>query len=137
MSGNTENIIKFRPCEECNACCNGSLQGVAHGKEFGNGIPCAFLQCEKCTIYPHRPSTCINYQCAWSQHLFDEDMRPDKLGIMVSVERKGDQYLKAIEIRPFVSLEAHKRVEQWAQKLQTNLVKIHYNYRIEKDGELV
>lgn len=47
---------------------------------------------------------CRTYQCAWSQGLFTNDLRPDLIGLMVSVEQGPDaqQFLKIIQTQPTV-----------------------------------
>ena len=91
----------MRNCEECQACCQGYVQGSTRGSWFGNLKPCKYLVNE-CTIYEDRPSQCRNYFCAWTQELLPIEMRPDKIGVVVSVEvdGQGKQYLKAIHKNP-------------------------------------
>lgn len=125
---------KFKDCGECSACCDGHYKGKAYGNLFGGGKPCIFLQKSICTIYESRPSFCHKYQCAWTQHLLDEDMRPDKCGLMVSVEKNpdtGEQFLKAVEIWKEVPYTSYKKLDRCAKKLGTKweLVK-HYEHNI-------
>lgn len=130
--------MDFKECGECSACCQGHLIGDAYNHKFGNGKPCFYLRQEKCIIYKTRPDVCKKYQCAWTQHLFNDDlMRPDKLGIMVSVEKlNNEQVLKAIEIRPYVSWDSHEKINLWAKLLNAKLIKVYYNYKIDKDGKI-
>jgi hypothetical protein len=61
---------------------------------------CAYHQ-NKCLIYQIRPKVCQNYYCAWVQGLFPEWMRPDKCGLLISVENwPQGQYLRAIATQP-------------------------------------
>ena len=115
----------FRECGECHACCNGHLFANAHGNKFGGGCACTFLVDKKCSIYETRPDVCRKYQCAWTQHLLDIDMRPDKCGIMVSVEIDANkkQYLKAMQIDEFVGYEVYKKLDECAKKLNTYWIK--------------
>ena len=86
----------MRECGECTKCCEWPM-GTIYGHNFGGGKPCNFLKRkERCTIYDIRPeSPCRTYQCAWSQELFPEWMRPDKCGVLISVEGKvGEQFLR-------------------------------------------
>jgi hypothetical protein len=48
-------------------------------------------------------------------------MRPDKCGILVSVEidENKKQYLKVIEIDKSVTFETYKRLDECAKKLDT------------------
>lgn len=123
-------MTNFRPCGDCSACCDGHFSGKAYGNYFGGGKPCSFLMNKLCTIYDTRPGFCHKYQCAWSQYLLDDDMRPDQCGLMVSVENNeetGKQYLKAIEVWKEVPYSSYEKVEQAARKLNTDwiLVKHH------------
>lgn len=108
-------MTNFRPCDDCTICCQGWVAGNAYGSKFYPGKKCDFLVTNKCTIYPARPSMCKNYQCAWTQHLLPEWMRPDKSKILVSVQdwTKG-QYLLAtnVEESPF-SKEAIEELEKF------------------------
>jgi len=118
-----------RPCGECTACCDGQLLGSAHGNPFGHNNPCVFLVKKVCEIYPHRPTCCVNYQCAWSQHLLPEHMRPDQSGVMVSVERNGQtQFLKVIELKPDVTWETLHMIDQAARKLNTYWELVKYQH---------
>lgn len=91
----------FRDCGSCHECCNGKVSGSAYGNVFNKDRQCVFMVCEKCTIYKTRPEVCRNYQCAWSQHLLPEWMRPDKTGTLVSIEIDKDdkQFLKVVSNR--------------------------------------
>ena len=88
----------MRPCEDCQACCQGWLIGDAYGIPFSKGKPCAFLK-EKCMIYTCRPSVCKKYYCAWAQELFPEWMQPNKCNVLITVQNwsKG-QYLRCSEM---------------------------------------
>lgn len=88
----------MRECGSCTACCTW-LIGNAYGWEFGGGKSCRFLCETGCSVHKARPKVCENYFCAWAQELIDEDLRPDKSGILVSVENNENrQYLKVLEI---------------------------------------
>lgn len=124
-----ETTVKFRPCGDCAACCEGHLIGTAHGNKYGNHKPCVFLVSGLCSIYQQRPTSCHNYQCAWSQHLLPQKMRPDQCGVLVSVETNaetGQQYLKAIEIRESVDYQVHRELKEAATRLGTELVLVPY-----------
>lgn len=89
-------MSNFRECGECNLCCTGFMSGEVNRIAFGGLYPCAYLK-TSCEIYDNRPNMCRNYQCAWSQYILPEHMRPDLINTIVSVERKnGVQYLRAI-----------------------------------------
>ena len=113
--------MNFRPCGECNACCVGQLSGEVYGRKFGCGKKCDFLLNGLCSIYADRPSMCRTYQCAWSQHLFAEDLRPDKCGLMVSVENdeKGQKYFKIMELGHNIPQESYDRITSRISELNT------------------
>ena len=113
----------FRECGECTACCSW-LVGNAFGLEFGCGKSCKFLEKGGCGVHKARPEVCRNYQCAWSQYLLPEEMRPDKCNVLVSVEiNENGQYLKALainnkKITPIVK----KYLEDWGEKMNTLVI---------------
>jgi Fe-S-cluster containining protein len=87
-----------------------------------------FLVKKVCHIYPDRPKCCVDYQCAWSQHLLPEHLRPDQSGVLVSVEqRDGVQFFKVVELVPDVKWEVLYQIDQAARKLNTfwELIKHH------------
>lgn len=82
--------IEYRDCGECNACCKWLIVDDVYGHDIKPGKPCFFLCEEKnCTIHEKRPEVCRNYQCAWTQRVLPEWMRPDKCNAIVCVERWG------------------------------------------------
>jgi hypothetical protein len=93
------------------------LIGNSHGNQYGpvgeHKRPCIFLVKEKCCIYETRPETCRKYQCAWSQGLFPEWMKPNISGCLISVEEKdGMQYLKTIT-RGSINQQAKSCIERF------------------------
>jgi Fe-S-cluster containining protein len=116
-------MSQFRSCGDCTACCSW-LVGDAFGWEFGCGKSCKFLEEGKCGVHKARPETCRNYQCAWSQYLLPEEMRPDKCSVLVSVEQnQGVQILKAIPINSKqISDEVRKYLQKWSSKMNTSVI---------------
>lgn len=122
-------MIELRPCGDCVACCEGHLIGNSYGNKFGNGKQCIFLVKQDCTIYTDRPETCRKYQCAWTQGLLPENLRPDQSGIMVSVEvdkEANKQFLKVIEMRSGIDYNTYKAVDDFCQANNTHYVKVPY-----------
>ena len=115
----------FRECGECTACCTW-LIGDAFGWKFGAGKFCKFLECSGCGVHKARPESCRNYQCAWTQHLLPEEMRPDKCNILVSVEQnENGQYLKAIAINnKEVTNEVKQYLQKWSESMNTPVILI-------------
>jgi uncharacterized CHY-type Zn-finger protein len=118
----------MRPCGECAACCQGWLAANIYGTQMGNGRACTFYQ-NKCTIYAIRPKTCSLYQCAWSQELFPEWMRPDKCKTLISVQNwsKG-QYLKCIEMGEKIHDDVLLEITSFCKKHNTP-------YMMQYDGQ--
>ena len=75
-----------RTCGDCTACCQGWLEGTAHGIDFYNGVPCHFVGCNGCTIYENRPqSPCKDFSCQWLiNNDIPEWMKPNKSNVIVS-----------------------------------------------------
>jgi Fe-S-cluster containining protein len=121
--------MELKPCGDCTACCSGQLMSVSYGNFFGKGKKCVFLVKEKCTIYDTRPDVCRTYQCAWTQGILYDEMRPDQCGLMVSVEydKEGKQYLKAMEVTEHVPYESFQKLDECAKKLNTYWVKVKHN----------
>lgn len=81
-----------RDCGTCNLCC--TVMGVEELKK-PNYVPCSFMgECGGCKIYGQHPPTCKTWTCAWlwdEFDLFPEHMRPDKIGIVPSMEIVGGE----------------------------------------------
>jgi len=74
-----------RECDGCTECCQGWLQGVAHGKSFYPGKPCHFVSATGCSIYEDRPQNpCKHFRCGWLDelNLFPEWLKPNKAKII-------------------------------------------------------
>jgi len=122
--------MQFRPCEKCTACCDGNLASNSHGNAFENRNSCVFLVKKVCSIYEDRPNTCKNYQCAWSQTLFDEDLRPDKCGVLISVEINSntqEQFFKVLQIDKDISFDVMNRIQMRIKELGAEMQFIGYN----------
>lgn len=120
---------KFRECGECNLCCKGHLQAEIFDYKMGNGKPCIYLKQEKCSVYKDRPEVCKKYQCAWSQYLFPEWMRPDKTGALISVENNPEtqqQYLKLIETKPTINYDVYFQINKFCNDNNTHYVRISF-----------
>jgi len=78
-----------RKCEECDQCC---IEAQVYEGEFlkSVGERCIYqLDSGKnrCIIFgiETRPKCCINYFCSWANGYGSEDDRPDKCGLIVSL----------------------------------------------------
>lgn len=141
ISGQMQQSYSFKECGECHACCAGVLVGSAYGNKFGAKYgSCSFLVDKECSIYKDRPETCKSFQCAWTQHLFsEEDMRPDKSGLMVSVETDKDnkQYLAVSVFKQLVDYKHYKAVEDFCERNNTyyKLIRITGGQHSKNAGE--
>jgi Fe-S-cluster containining protein len=123
-------MSEFRPCGDCTACCDGWLIGEANGKSFGHGKACPFLINKMCSIYKDRPNVCCSYQCAWTQHLFPEWMKPNECGVLISVEKKEDhQFLRIIEMWPVIDYKVYVELDKFCTENNTYYVKVPYEDR--------
>lgn len=114
--------MQFKSCGECNACCQGLLYGNAYGNVQSMGQQCKFLVSKRCSIYDTRPKFCFDYQCAYTQGLLDEDMRPDKCGLLATVkydETTQKQYLHVTETKPDIPWETYMKLDKSVHKLGT------------------
>lgn len=121
--------MKFRECGDCTACCDGHIIGNSHGNIFGYHKPCIFLVHKKCSIYNDRPQSCHNFQCAWTQNLFPEWMKPNACGVLVSVEiNKNDnvQFLRVVEMKDTIDYLVYAEVEKFCKENNTYYVKVPY-----------
>ena len=119
--------MSFRECGDCTACCDGFLLGNSHGNRFGNKKSCIFLVHKKCSIYADRPQSCHYYQCAWTQGILPEWMKPNKCGVLVSVETQPDkQYLKVIEMCEIIEHSVYAELEQFCTENNTYYIRVPY-----------
>lgn len=99
MTAKLATHTQSRSCGACEACCY-----VAEVKEGIVNKPacqkCPF-QGNGCTIFgkPERPQVCIDFQCGWLRGVGDDQDRPDKSGIMVSVNQiEGKNWIIAMDL---------------------------------------
>ncbi len=113
----------MRDCNGCTACCTWLVASI-YGWEIGNGKSCKFLECNGCGVHKARAKVCKEYFCAWAQELFPEEMRPDKCGIIASVERnQNGQYLKIVKTDDsLVSEDILEYLNIWSEKMNTPIV---------------
>ena len=108
----------FKPCGECTACCTW-LSASIFGWEIGEGRSCKFLECNGCGIHKIRADVCKNFQCAWTQHLLPEEMRPDKCNVLVTVDI-SEEFLRAFPINNTeINTEVKQYLQEWSEKMNT------------------
>ena len=121
--------MSFRPCGDCAACCEGHIIGNSYGNVFGHHKPCVFLVNRVCSIYKDRPKSCHDYQCAWSQGILSEWMKPNECGVLVAVEinrEEGRQFLRVVEMQEIVDYNVYAEIDRFCQENNTYYVKVPY-----------
>lgn len=78
-----------RKCGDCRLCC----KLLAVGKDERpddfkkpQGVWCEHCFDGGCKIYSRRPKDCEEYECTWHRGIFDDDDRPDRSKVVVSLE---------------------------------------------------
>lgn len=118
----------MRPCEDCTACCTW-LGGSAYGYEFGSGKSCKFLCQTGCSVHKARPKVCESYFCAWAQELLPEEMRPDRCGVLASVENnENGQYLRLTQISDTINNNMLEYFKEWSIKMNTSVLYLNNNH---------
>jgi len=118
---------RLRECGDCYACCNGNLVAKILSNDMGAGKPCTFLVDTKCVVYEQRPQVCKDYQCAWSQGLLSEDMKPTISDVMISVEKDGQkQFFRVIELVSDIKEEVYTEIKEFTDKHDTYFIKVPY-----------
>jgi hypothetical protein len=90
----------MRKCGECEVCCE--IAEVKEGDFFKPAFQKCKHQCNGCAIFGklERPGICNSYQCSWLRGFGNEEDRPDKNGIMMSINRiNGMNFITIIELK--------------------------------------
>lgn len=116
----------FRDCGSCTECCKNLYIESVYGHEVKPGNPCFFLCTEKkCTIHENRPDVCRSFQCAWSQRLLPEWMKPDQSNALVCVENWGEhkqyQMLKVLSVNEGYDVRTFSWILDFCMKNKTPL----------------
>lgn len=109
-----------RSCGECTACC--TVLGVREleKKPWQN---CQHICGNGCAIYAERPGSCKEFSCFWLSGDFgNEEMRPDKYGIIVDARGLREADLPYLAVRE-VEAGAFDRpkVKYWLNRLVTEV----------------
>jgi hypothetical protein len=71
-----------RECGDCTACC--TVLGV-HELKKAPSTPCCHECATGCSTYESRPESCREFRCVWLDGAFEEHLRPDKLGLVITL----------------------------------------------------
>jgi len=113
-----------RSCDGCTKCCEGWLEGSAHGHAFYRGRPCFFLN-KGCSIYESRPhEPCRSYKCGWLDDIqFPEWMKPDLVNVIINRARYNDiHYYVLVESGSLLNIKVFSWMVQWALNNNQNLM---------------
>lgn len=89
-----------RSCNGCTACCDGWLDGSAHGHSFWPGRKCHYVSESGCTIYEQRPNDpCQTFKCDWLVNTdFPEWLKPNLSKVIFKHEKIEDiDFVIAVE----------------------------------------
>lgn len=91
----------MRNCDGCTRCCEGWLEGEAHGKTFFPGKPCHFVKLGVgCADYKNRPSNpCKAFICEWILNKdIPEWMKPNLSNVIIKRDFiEGIPYYNIVE----------------------------------------
>lgn len=87
--------MSSRTCGECEECCR-VVAVTELNKPYHT--PCSHQTGKGCAIYGDHPTECKDYICVWRQGVLPDEMRPDKIGILVDAEG-GDEWVVIQESR--------------------------------------
>ena len=112
----------MRECGECSVCC---YIGAVPALDKGPHEHCRY-ECDGCSIYgrPERPFDCKEFECSWLCGFGDDESRPDKSGVMVSInDLNGGRWTFVIETKAN-ALETTGRgiVSQMARKFNFPII---------------
>ena len=82
-------LLPGRECGGCTVCCVAPSIDKPEIQKV-SGSACRHCTGSGCAIHAARPPVCEGFFCAWrTVDIFDEDWRPDKSGVLASVETEG------------------------------------------------
>lgn len=110
MTASLNKVITKRECDECDVCCV-----VAQVKEGDFNKPacvsCPYLKKnggkKRCGLFgdKKRPKMCSTFECAWKRGFGTIDSRPDKNGVMISINNfNGGRWIFVLDVKK----DAHK-----------------------------
>lgn len=127
----TAPVIK-RQCGECNVCCTvlriDDKEADFHKKA---GVTCELLVAGKCSIHATKSLTCKGYYCMWmmgdgqiQRVQMSDAERPDKSGVIVSMNNPDSAFTKDTGLVTFAAYEARPNAfnEYWGEKIVKRLM---------------
>lgn len=101
----------MRQCGKCEICCE--IAEVRENDFLKLAYEKCKYQCNGCSIFgkSERPRVCSDFKCVWLNDFGNEEDRPDKNGLMISISRFncGD-WIFTIETKPNAVLTTGKTI---------------------------
>jgi hypothetical protein len=113
-----------RTCDGCTKCCQGHLQGTAHGHSFQAGKPCFFVSDKGCSIYAERPERpCKSFKCEWlNSDYLPMWFRPDLSKVIVTDRMFDDgKWIQVCEAGQKIDSSVLSWILLWAVNNKRNI----------------
>ena len=125
MDKKTIDIVPERDCGGCTACCEGWLQGEAHGQKFYRGRPCHFKTENGCGVYESRPhDPCVTFKCLWLENKeIPYWLKPNLSRVIIDrrVTKSNIPYINAREMDRVMDSKVLSWLVQYAINKELNL----------------
>jgi len=134
-----DKTLSTRQCGDCTACCF-----VAEVKEGIVKKPacqtCPFMQ-NGCKLYgkPERPQVCQDFQCSWLRGFGSLEDRPDKSGVMVSINHmNGGTWINVFDLKKNAHKTTGKKmIEAIARQVDVPVIVVDADNTKEGKGDYV
>jgi hypothetical protein len=123
----------MRTCGECTVCCTvggvPALNKEPHERcQYENG---------KCSLFgkPERPAVCSSYRCSWLYGHGGEEDRPDKIGVLFSINatKNGNIHFAIETERHALITSAKSMLRECAEKIPLPIIAVKYGVRPPED----
>lgn len=129
---------KNRNCDKCEVCC--TLVRVEEGNFYKpENTPCKFLKKDGhgCSIHNkgNQPHICKVFKCAWLYGMGDEESRPDKSGVFITINTfNGGTWIFVMETKENAHLTTGKNIIiDMAKRFNMPIIISDYNTKIGED----
>lgn len=115
-------VLPSRECGACTECCGPALEITEAPAAHPRGEPCPRKTEAGCSAYEERPPVCRTFRCLWLMGWGEEDWRPDRLGVMVTM-LAHPAAARAHAATGIVATDSN--LEQRGEALVYNVVEVH------------
>lgn len=123
-------LVINRECGDCNLCCTLlSIDDEPANFHKPSGKTCEHLVAGKCAIHATKCVTCKDYYCMWMVNdprlVFADGERPDKAGILVSMNDPNSEFSQFVGVPVFTVYEAKPNafLDYWGQRIIRKLMR--------------